>query len=52
MASLGNSQTPAITFENYETVINVLNRILELLYELDMPDKKQNSTKIKKKLKH
>ena len=40
MASLANSQTSAVNFENYGIVINVLNRILELLHELDMPDKK------------
>jgi hypothetical protein len=55
MASLINSETSAemsaVNFENYGIVINVLNRILELLRELDIPDKKakfdENQAEIK-----
>jgi len=35
----------AINFENYEIVINVLNKILELLDELDIPEKKEKFDK-------
>ena len=51
MASLINSETSAVNFQNYGIVINVLNRILKLLHELDMPDKKakfdENQAEIK-----